>query len=153
MPKVGSVFDAGSEDNYRTNCNADGSCSGCGECCSDFLPLSDQEIKTIRNYLKVNPIKPHRNVYALLRQPTADMTCPFRDNVSKKCDIYEVRPLICRSFICTKKIEDAKRDRDIVSEKRKVISMRKVFFGDDSNESMLRSISFAIAEAFARSGF
>ena len=153
MPVVGNIFDAADESKCRTLCNEDGSCSGCGECCSDFLPLSNEEIIRIQNYLKKHPMEPHRNLLAPLRTKMADMTCPFRNNVKKKCDIYEIRPLICRNFICTKTLEDGKKDREIVSKKRNVYSMRKVFFGDSSNEAMLRDISFMIAESFARSGF
>ena len=50
MPKVGDLSSVDPEKEYKSRCNSDGSCSGCGECCSDFLPLSDDEVKRIRAY-------------------------------------------------------------------------------------------------------
>lgn len=73
-----------------------GKCSGCGECCTDFIPLTVNEVINIRKYIKKHNIKAakaedEKHIYA---------KCPFRDDVNKKCNIYEVRPSICRKFIC-----------------------------------------------------
>lgn len=35
----------------------DGKCSGCGNCCSNILPLSDVEVKRILEYIRQNGIK------------------------------------------------------------------------------------------------
>ena len=37
-----------------TNLTKKGKCTGCGECCSNILPLSDAEIKRIKDYIKLN---------------------------------------------------------------------------------------------------
>lgn len=88
---------------YNLTCN--GKCTECGECCSNLLPMTDDEIKTIKRYIKRNGIKEHSRVVAPLLQPTIDMTCPFLDSSKscEKCTIYEVRPKICRDFICDPK--------------------------------------------------
>lgn len=70
--------------NYTCN----GNCSGCGNCCGDILHLSKNEIKRIAKYVKQNKIEAtSRNILIAY-----DNTCPFRDNIIKKCKIYEIRP-------------------------------------------------------------
>lgn len=78
-----------------------GKCTGCGECCSNLLPMTNEEITTIRKYIKKHNIKENKHIFPLANH-LIDMTCPFLDD-SKKCDkckIYEVRPKICRDFSC-----------------------------------------------------
>lgn len=88
-----------SDGTYDLTCN--GKCTQCGECCSNLLPMTDSEIKTIREYIKANGIKEHKHLLPLVT-PTIDMTCPFlnSDKDKEKCEIYSVRPKICRNFIC-----------------------------------------------------
>jgi hypothetical protein len=88
---------------YNLTCN--GKCTGCGECCSNILPMTNDEISVIKKYIKQNDIKEHVHVVAPLANPTLDMTCPFLDDSKscEKCTIYEVRPKICRDFICDPK--------------------------------------------------
>lgn len=88
-----------SDGTYDLTCS--GKCTQCGECCSNLLPMTDSEINTIREYIKKNDIKEHKHLLPLAT-PTLDMTCPFLDgNKDKeKCEIYSVRPKICRNFIC-----------------------------------------------------
>lgn len=85
-----------------------GKCSGCGACCPDCLNMSDNEIKRIREYIKKHDIKPCRHV-PLLKKPgtSVDLLCPFVDinRPDKKCTIYEVRPEICREYICSETTE------------------------------------------------
>ena len=111
-----------------TDFTANGNCSQCGQCCGDLLPLSKGEIKKIRQYVKDFGIAEHVN-----RPPTAtpilDMTCPFRNEKAKKCDIYPVRPLICKDFTCSKPPSEA--DKELYRQSRQTISMRKTFFGGD----------------------
>ena len=67
-------------------------CKGCGECCSQFLPITNFEIEGIKEYISRNNISP---VY----QP---IMCPFFDMDSRLCKIYQVRPFICRKYDCRK---------------------------------------------------
>ena len=64
-------------------------CTNCGQCCG-IIPVTMIELNTIRNYIAERGIHPVKR---------ADKTiCPFRDEVNKKCLIYEARPIICRLF-------------------------------------------------------
>lgn len=78
-----------------------GKCTGCGSCCTNFLPMTEKEVSIIRRYIKRNNVKEQKH-FIPSSEPTVDMTCPFLDD-SKSCDkclIYEVRPRVCRDFIC-----------------------------------------------------
>lgn len=104
----------------------DGKCSNCGQCCSNCLPLSEAEIKRIHAYIKKHKIKEQRH-NALM---AVDMTCPFRDERNKKCLIYEIRPVICREFMCNHSHEDimrAKLDAHLIN---RVVFMRAEFFNN-----------------------
>lgn len=46
-----AVIAKGMEDNLY-NYTVDGKCSKCGNCCSDILPLSDDEIRRIHKYVR-----------------------------------------------------------------------------------------------------
>ena len=103
MPEVISFLQAvqrDMEDNIY-NFTKDGKCSGCGNCCSNLLPMSQTEVDAIRRYIKKHHINEHKHILPLA-EPTIDMTCPFLDDSKscEKCTIYEVRPRICRDFIC-----------------------------------------------------
>lgn len=74
-----------------------GKCSKCGECCSNFLPVSQTEIDTIQEYVLKNNIKPQTQMLVMQNR----LSCPYYDG--SKCVIYEVRPLICKEFYCNKK--------------------------------------------------
>lgn len=78
-----------------------GKCSNCGNCCSNILPVSKKEIKSIRKYIEKHDIREQICCYPTT-QPTIDMLCPFRDEGGKRCLIYPVRPAICRDFQCDK---------------------------------------------------
>lgn len=118
----------GMEDNLY-NYTIDGKCSKCGNCCSDILPLSDDEIRRIRKYVRQNGIRESKHLIPVAN-PVLDMTCPFRDNGKKICTIYDVRPEICRQFICNNE-QRAKMNRKRLRVGRRVFSMREVFFGAD----------------------
>lgn len=62
-------------------------CTNCGACCG-IIPASDAEVREIRNYIAKHGIKP--------RKP--GITCPFRNEKERRCDIYPVRPMICRLY-------------------------------------------------------
>lgn len=94
-----------------------GKCSGCGNCCTDFLPLSRKEYKRIKNYLKEHPdIKEQLHI----NDNTLHIKCAFRDDVNKKCLIYPVRPEICKEFLCNKSV-------DIITEIRNTIQSKSYY--------------------------
>ncbi len=114
-------------ENMITNKTCNGKCSNCGECCSDILPLDQTEIKRIKKYILKNGIKESKHLSIL--DTRLDLTCPFRDNANKKCLIYEVRPDICRCFICSKSTPDIERDKALFYSSKTAQSMRNIFFG------------------------
>lgn len=148
MPKLGNVWEIDAESDYQRRCNPDGSCSGCGECCSDFLSLSDEENKRIKAYVKKYKLKPHYNAAALMTG-ASDLTCPFRDSQKKQCDIYSIRPEICRAFICSKSFDEAQDDRKLLEKQRNPYSMRCEFFEDNRNAELLCTCVSTIASMVA----
>lgn len=102
-----------------------GICSNCGECCSEFLYLDDDEIEKIDNYLKEHNITQNN-------KEEYNFKCPFRNDTLKKCDIYEVRPYICKMFKCDVPPEKAIITRDEINKNKKPRSMSELFFNDDS---------------------
>ena len=105
-----------------------GKCTQCGNCCSNFLVMTDTEIETIHKYIKKHNIKEHRHILPLV-EPTLDLTCPFLNDSkpNEKCDIYEVRPRVCRDFICDPK---QRLPIDIkYASKCKPINVRSEFYG------------------------
>ena len=115
-----------SDGTYNLTCS--GKCTGCGQCCSNLLPMTDDEISTIKKYIKKNRIKEHNHIVAPLAAPIIDMTCPFLDDSKscEKCTIYEVRPKICRDFICDPK-QRPKPDLELRL-KCKPVNVREEFF-------------------------
>lgn len=73
-----------------------GKCSKCGECCTPFLPVTQEEVNTIQRYVVAKNIKPQRQMLYMENR----LTCPYYNG--KKCLIYDVRPLICQEFYCYK---------------------------------------------------
>ncbi len=104
----------------------DGKCSNCGQCCSDMLPLSEKEVRTIKKYVSRNHIKEQRHNVAT----GVDLTCPFRDERQRKCLIYDVRPEICREFMCNQSIDEIRSRRDGFHDVNRVVFMRTEFYGN-----------------------
>ena len=117
-----------------TDFTKDGKCICCGECCSDFLPVSDAEIRRIMEYVKKHKIKEYTNV--LINFPV-NFKCPFRDDARRICTIYEIRPEICRSFMCNYDQDKIQENKAIFNQKYNVISMRGTFFGNENNRAWL----------------
>lgn len=105
---------------------ANGKCSNCGKCCSNCLPLSEAEIKRIKAYIKKHGIKEQRHNFA----SGVDMTCPFRDERNKKCLIYEIRPAICREFMCNHTHEDIVKAKRDIHKTNRAVFMRAEFFNN-----------------------
>ena len=106
-----------------------GECAGCGGCCSNILPMTKEEVITIKRYIKKHNIKEQKHVQAPLAVQTLDMTCPFLDlsKEYKKCTIYEVRPAVCRYFICSNPYE-ALNHEEMLREIRNPVNVRSMFF-------------------------
>lgn len=107
-----------------------GECTKCGSCCSNILPMTKSEIEVIRKYIREHGIKQCRTLIPTVT-PLSDMTCPFLDTKKDmdKCKIYQVRPKVCRDFIC------CPHKRPNVPLKyaltAKVVDVRKEFFNEN----------------------
>lgn len=77
--------------NNLLNIPAHTKCTNCGQCCG-VIPATEAEIEEIKRYIKEHDIKARKQ----------GITCPFRNEKEKKCDIYPARPVICRLMGVTK---------------------------------------------------
>ena len=119
-----------------TDFTIDGKCSGCGECCSNMLPMSADEVRQIKTYIKKHNIKEQRHNFL----QGIDMTCPFRDELNRKCLVYEVRPAICREFVCNHTIEDIMKAQLDIHKINRVVFMRNEFFGSKEDIEFLKAV-------------
>lgn len=97
-------------------------CKKCGKCCSNYLPLKQEEIKTMKKLAKKeNKLVLDKNYY---------LRCPFLNN-NNTCDIYENRPMICRGYDCNK-FEEGKVSQNMIKEIQensfKLVDVRKEIF-------------------------
>ena len=118
--------------NYCVN----GECIGCGECCSNLLPMTDKEVKRIRHLVRKRQLKPINHIPAPLMN-AIDTVCPFMDDKlgDKKCTIYSHRPWICRDFKCDKYGRDFSIDPNFVAhaEEYQVRNVRETFWDEKGN--------------------
>ena len=125
MPKTASLEEFWNDVKHGVyNFTKDGKCVSCGNCCTAVLPVTTEEIKAIKRYIKRKHIKPvkHSNV-------DFDFTCPFRNDAEKKCNVYEVRPAICRDFKCDKpqKMIDGTKEKYNYDNRFHTVNMRSIF--------------------------
>ena len=102
----------------------DGECSQCGQCCTNYIPMSEKELKTIKRYVKKHHIKPQKHIMPTV-DPVTDFTCPLRNDAERKCMCYEVRPQICRSFLCSNPKNGIWASKKEFHEKYRVVDLRK----------------------------
>ncbi len=120
-----------------------GQCIQCGECCSNFLPMTAAEVDRVARYVAEKGIKPARHFPVVLVQQPLDMCCPFLDvnKPKEKCSIYPVRPSICRHFSCHYMTDkDAERrmlyqlSNDGWFDKASIVNVRNTFFPETRAE-------------------
>lgn len=102
-----------------TDLTINGKCTKCGECCGYILPVTQNEINTIAEYVISHNIKPQKQMLVM----ESRLACPYFNG--KKCVIYEARPYICKAFYCNRmpNNEEAKKMTD---EKRVATNMWKI---------------------------
>ncbi len=113
-------------------------CSCCGNCCGEFIPITRKEIERIKEYMKSHPeIKNNwpssddKNLYAF---------CPFLNKETNRCDVYPVRPFVCRDFKCDRSKETIKAKREAYAKRadynafknkeEPIVSWHYLFFDD-----------------------
>ena len=97
-------------------------CIHCKEgCCPPVLLMSPTEIVRIKRYMKGREIKINKN----------PKQCPFRDDEGRNCQIYAVRPDMCRCFVCNDQAATTaaiKRNTTLARMKEtRIVEMRKEF--------------------------
>ncbi len=120
------------EELYSWDNTKNGQCSNCGKCCSNMLPLTRTDIRRIRAYIEKNHIRPHWHM-STTTSTGEDITCPFRNDAEKRCEIYAVRPAICKIYRCDNWKQGIDRHLDEVSLLKDLaghIDVREAFFGD-----------------------
>ncbi len=139
MAAVGKMSDLLKERDVTPH-TKDGKCSGCGECCTDILPLTKKEVSRIRDYIQRKHIPEYRNV---MLANSYDLTCPFRNEDKGICTIYEVRPEICRDFMCDKDPKEMMKNRDLMHKTRQIVLMRHEFYGSDMDVKVMEMLRMA----------
>ena len=127
-----------------TNYCINGSCSNCGNCCTELIPLTINEVKLIKAYVKEKQIKPYSDIFFKYHdKESTNLMCPFRDFEERKCRIYEVRPKICRVFKCNQDLRTIDTHKEGAHKRAnynktnspkkpitKVYSTRELIYGD-----------------------
>ena len=70
---------------------------------------------------------------------SVDMNCPFRNETTKRCEVYPVRPLICRAFICSRTLQAARKTRDLVQSDRDIHSLRWEIFKNPESIALIQA--------------
>ena len=112
-----------------TDFTLNGECTSCGACCSNNLPMTEKEVRAIRRYVRRNHIQEQKHLPAILAGPVLDLTCPFRDNHTRTCVIYPVRPAICRDFRCDRPKLEMRAAVAGYRDRLRDINVRETFFG------------------------
>ena len=105
-----------------------GVCSRCGQCCSNFIPLTAEEVQRLREICK----RPDTMVQIkTIPDGRVMMLCPFLimhpESNFTECSIYEERPSVCRIFKCDEKKKfTAEESKDY-----KVVDLMKDIVGYD----------------------
>ena len=131
------------------NCDKNGNCTRCGNCCAAMLPITKQEEKTIRKYIEDNDIKPE----FFCNETDMNLQCCFYDRTNKLCKIYDVRPSICRSFKCNRDNKELEKERNenqsksywnkiVDNDVSNVTDMRLLFYDDP--RSLIGNLIYAI---------
>lgn len=76
-----------------------GSCEGCGQCCSSFIPMSAFDMVRLSAYVIKHGIRPHKRMDRRI-----DLTCPYLTTSTNRCSVYPARPEVCRAYRCDKQI-------------------------------------------------
>jgi Fe-S-cluster containining protein len=79
------------------NLTCNGKCSKCGECCGNILPIDQEDLEKIKDYVLKNEILPQKQILVMKQK----LQCPYYNgNKEKGCSIYMARPKICKIFKC-----------------------------------------------------
>lgn len=145
-------------DSPQIFCLPDGNCSNCGNCCSNFLPMTKADILVIKRFIKRNKIRAITHKDTVLAVKTIDCMCPFRDEEKNLCTIYPVRPLICRVYQCNK--QPVQIAEEMIAEKAtprkfKTYDVRKTFYSaeEDAESAIIHGLMLNRADMISKGKF
>lgn len=120
-----------------------GNCSRCLQCCTDFIPLTSLDIIRIKAYISTHKVE--RNV-CHDEKGNFIMLCPFVSD--KGCQIYSVRPEVCRGFNCWDSKEAIAKNKikctanAVVNNCNSFASLHYIFFDDETfNNKLIEAIA------------
>ena len=133
----------------KNNCKnntCSGVCSRCGECCTNYIPITESERLVIKEYITKNNIK--EQPYIEGNDVYVDK-CPFYDRKEKRCQIYEIRPMVCRSFSCSYSEDKLEENRqyfdnraDYNGNSGSFITLNDMFYDDPIPTIMMATYTF-----------
>lgn len=159
MAKVEALSNIRFHSSQENLCLPNGKCSDCGNCCSNFLPMTKVDIVGIKKYIKRNKIRAINHKNTILAVKTIDCMCPFRDEDKNICIIYPVRPIICRAYQCNKSSIQMARSlltEHISPNKFETYDVRKTFFGvveGDIESALIHSLMLKRADLISKGVF
>lgn len=105
------------------NFEKNGECSKCGACCAAILYLTDQEIEDLKVYARDHGYMDKRPNGPAWATCVLDLDCMFLNRTTKRCEIYDHRPSVCRVFRCSMTMgerDDVYARTDIPGQKRRI---------------------------------
>ena len=122
----------------------DGKCSGCGNCCTNYLPLTDAEFRQLKRWVRRKQFvpKPATSVSGVDHVLSSgddfttsnwiiDATCPFLDKETNRCVCYDTRPEICRVFSCHD-VSLGRQELPKYAAKMQIHNLRRELFNQDT---------------------
>lgn len=70
-------------------------CKGCGECCGP-VPFPENFLLLNAHKYQEQPTEIEEMLTGLFVPVTATMDCVFLNKITKRCEVYEDRPKVCR---------------------------------------------------------
>ena len=70
-------------------------CSGCGDCCGP-VPFEESFLLQNAHKYQEQPIEIEEMLTGLFIPVTATKDCVFLKKITKRCEIYAERPIVCR---------------------------------------------------------
>lgn len=106
-----------------------GSCRGCGECCSRFLPMSRMDERRLAAYVKSHGVVPRPE-----SEGSLDLTCPLLSD-GHECMAYDARPDVCRVYRCDEHARGLLRPPAFAGHMR-LVDVRELLDGRDDGSAV-----------------
>lgn len=96
-------------------------CTRCYECCGIAAPISEEEYKRLKKFLKTSEGQEiYKKSLKIKKQKESDgsifMYCPFINFTNGRCRIYQHRPQVCKDFHCSPELRKKGYDKSAYRE-------------------------------------